>query len=397
MLELKLGRARLITVLLGLLLVGLVTVADAPAAHAAVTDAEELTRFGSEGAGAGQLFIPQGMAADPTSGDLYVADPGNQRIDEFTAWGRFVKAFGWGVADGVSEEPQTCTATCHKGLAGAGKGQFGEYSPYGVAVGADRDVYVRDNANRRIEVFDPAGQFVLMFGGGVNKTTGGDVCTEASGDECQAGSGGTGPGEFAAGVGLAIGRDGTVLVGDEGRIEEFEPDGAFEAQFATPGIVDGIAVDPTDADIYAIYRGQDDVHKFDGAGAELATLTVRLPQAIATDPTSGDLYAIQQYFPAPEEAPQTVVEFDASGTQLPSCCTPALLPAGGSGNPEERFSLTGLGSNGTGDLYVANRSGEAGNYITALGPAPLKYGPPPKVAPEITDQLLVEAGRRRRR
>ena len=368
----------------------------APGAHAAVTDSEEFAQFGSEGAGAGQLFLPQGMASDPTSGDLYVVDPGNRRIDEFTAWGVFVKAWGWGVADGVSEEPQTCTATCHKGLAGAGKGQFGEESPSSVAVGADRDVYVRDNANRRIEVFDPAGQFVSMFGGGVNKTTGGNICPVAPGDECQAGSAGTGPGEFNTGFGLAIGQAGSVLAGDEGRIEEFEADGAFKAQFATPGIVDGIAADPTGADIYAIYRGQDDIHKLDSVGAELATLAVREPPlgAIATDPVNGDLYAIQQSTPAPEEGPQKVVEFDAGGTPLPSCCVPAPVPADKAGNPGERFSLTGLGTNGAGDLYVANRSSSAGagNYITVLGPPPLKYGPPPKVAPEITDQLLVEAG-----
>ena len=49
---------------------------------------------GLEGGGAGQLDQPLGVATDP-SGDVYVADEFNNRIDEFSAAGAFIKAYGW--------------------------------------------------------------------------------------------------------------------------------------------------------------------------------------------------------------------------------------------------------------------------------------------------------------
>jgi len=355
------------------------------ASAGAVTDSEEFARFGSEGAGAGQLSIPRRMASDPTTGHLYVADTVNARISEFTAWGDFVKAWGWGVADGVSKL-ETCTTTCLKGLTGSGKGQFALGDPLTVAVDGSSNIYALDTGNLRVQKFTASGQFVLMFGGGVNKTTGGDICTEASGDECQVGNAGAGPGEFAAGVGLAISQISTVLVGGQGRIQEFEPNGSFKREFSAPGIVDAIAPDPTGSDIYATYRGQDNVHRFDSSGTEvLPPIEVSRPSSIVTDPATGDLYAIR--FGPEEEPSQRVVEFNPSGAEVSSCCVPAVIPGGNGG----RFTLTGLGTNGAGDLYVANRSIGQGNYITALGPPPLKYGDPPKVPPTISGQFLSSA------
>ena len=54
---------------------------------------------GLYGSGAGQFEAPGGVATD-SSGDVYVADSGNERIDEFSATGSFIQAYGWGVATG---------------------------------------------------------------------------------------------------------------------------------------------------------------------------------------------------------------------------------------------------------------------------------------------------------
>src|SRR5436305_13023410 len=62
---------------------------------------------GQAGGGAGQLYSPTGVATDP-SGDVYVAELVNHRLDEFSAAGAFVKAYGWGVSDGASRF-ETCT------------------------------------------------------------------------------------------------------------------------------------------------------------------------------------------------------------------------------------------------------------------------------------------------
>ena len=49
------------------------------------------------------------------------------------------------------------------------------------------DIYVADRTNHRIEKFDGLGNFLFMFGDGVNQTTGGNICPVSPGDVCRAG------------------------------------------------------------------------------------------------------------------------------------------------------------------------------------------------------------------
>jgi hypothetical protein len=115
---------------------------------------------------------PSGIAANPVTGNIYVADSGLKRINEFTAWGVFIKAWGWGVRDG-SPELQTCTSEtgCLEGLGdfgigGSGAGEFA--APQGVAVDSGGDVYVaEEGSNNRIQKFDSEGHFLRTWGGGV--------------------------------------------------------------------------------------------------------------------------------------------------------------------------------------------------------------------------------------
>jgi len=57
---------------------------------------------GLAGGGAGQLDVPTGVATN-SAGDVCVSDYGNNRIDEFSAAGAFITAYGWGVLDGASQ------------------------------------------------------------------------------------------------------------------------------------------------------------------------------------------------------------------------------------------------------------------------------------------------------
>src|ERR1700722_840265 len=124
------------------------------------------------GSGAGQCFPPRGRAVDQSSGDLYVADTGNNRIDEFNQAGTFIRAFGWGVLNGA-EELQQCTATCQPGLGGsrAGSGLDSDgagaiSNPASISIDQSTgDLYVGEAT--RVQKFSPTGQFLLMFGGGV--------------------------------------------------------------------------------------------------------------------------------------------------------------------------------------------------------------------------------------
>jgi DNA-binding beta-propeller fold protein YncE len=72
------------------------------------------------------------LAIDNRSGDIYVVDAGNNRIQRFDRDGRFVGEFG---------------------SAGRGNGQFDR--PYGIAIDKDGYVYVSDAGNKRIQKFAP--------------------------------------------------------------------------------------------------------------------------------------------------------------------------------------------------------------------------------------------------
>lgn len=392
------------------------------AASASASIGGELTRFGRLGSGPGEFGgAVGGMAADPTTGHLFVTDQGNNRVDEFTAWGEFVEAWGWGVADG-SSELQVCTTSCLAGALGAEPGQLDQ--PNGVALSPSGDVYVFERVNRRVQVFSPSGEFLFMFGGGVDQTTGADVCTKADvegGDVCEKGTEGTGPSEFSvaengtptAGDYIDVGPTGTVFVADKGRIQEFELDGSFKGEISYAAIEadepafpadrepGGLAIDPQSGDLYIAFRFQSGesplnatLWRLSPAGAVLSPAPLLSasaepsserapPEAVATDADSNVYAAVEQFQKPPDEAnllgEPKVLQLSESGQRLDSCCP----------SPGDRsiFALTTNTVTAAGgiDLYVFHYgNGEAS--VEVRGPAPDKW-PPPTVAPDITGQF----------
>ena len=100
--------------------------------------------FGEPGTGTGLFhsdYILGGIACDST-GNVYVTDFGNTRIQVFTPEGEFLRIIG---------------------KRGHGEGEL--YCPVGVAVDSKDLVYVSENGNQRISVFTSNGQFVTSRGG----------------------------------------------------------------------------------------------------------------------------------------------------------------------------------------------------------------------------------------
>lgn len=163
--------------------IGVILLTAPASATAGLLAEEPLGEFGQPGTGAGELSFDSegaGVAADPTTGHIFVSDSGNSRISEFTPWGLFVKAWGWGVDDGA-EALQTCTegTGCQEGIEGGGAGQF--YGPSGIAVSPDGQVYVFEPRNHRVQVFSAAGSLLRAIGGDVVLSGPGD----SSNDEVQ--------------------------------------------------------------------------------------------------------------------------------------------------------------------------------------------------------------------
>ncbi len=234
--------------------------------------------FASEGPGAGQISNPQGIAVDE-GGDVYISDRENNRVERFSAEGEFQLAFGWGVADGESEELQTCTTKCFKGLKGSGAGEFDRNE--GIALDNDPlslshgDIYVLDQANNRVQKFGANGEFLRMFGGEVNASTKGDICPASEAAFCKAGVKGATPGRFEALNGRSIAVDpasATVYVGDQNRVQHFSEEGAPESEVPLAGVgrIQNLALDSV-KDLYLHASSQEGVHKYDPTGKELGT------------------------------------------------------------------------------------------------------------------------------
>ncbi len=276
------------------------------------------SQFGSEGEGAGQLSAPRGVAVDRTSGDVFLADQMNERVDRFAPEGEFKLAWGWGVADGTTAAFQTCMATCFAGVPGPGAGQF--RFPQGVAVDNSSnpslhgDVYVVDQLNQRVQKFAPDGEFLLMFGGEVNTSTHGNVCI--AGEQCQAGVAGSTGGrfQFLGAEVVAVDASGTVYVGDLERVQRFSPAGVFEGETPLLGIgaVEHLAVDSA-GDLYVVASGLAGVHEYTGGGLQVGERdAAALPSQ--TSIAMGPADELLVY----DQAAGHVEIYDATGTQLAS-------------------------------------------------------------------------------
>jgi NHL repeat len=379
-----------------------------------------LTR--AAGSGAGQLDTPVGVATDPQTGDLFVADLGNNRVVEFGPFGQFLRAWGWGVANGAAEL-QTCgpeatppTTTCRKGLAGAGAGQF-NLDTGGITVDSEGNVWVGDLENHRIQKFDDEGHFLLMVGGGVDQgpINPGNLCTSANiaeGDTCGAGTPGAGPAEFestsASGTALSAAPQGSVLVGDKGRIEELSSAGTFSAQINLPApytakYIKGIARADSGS-LYLMVGSSDfqpadeEVLKLDTAGQVIDTIPMTWTPTSLTLDAEGDLFVALYHKEEPGAAEaygyyREIIEFDPDGVPiLPAGKGFGVVRAGAIETTYTSLAANTVTTSGASDIYVTELQipfispPPVASVLVAYGSPPDKWEPP-RVAPEISSQF----------
>lgn len=146
------------------------------------TDGKFIAAFGIAGAGVGEIKEPNGVAVD-AAGSIFVVDAANHKLIKFAPDGKFVKEWKgpepgfYGprdIAVGSNKQlyivdqgrtrivifdPAT-EAFSEWGTRGSGEGQFLEST--GIAVGGGF-VFVADNGNSRIQVFDLDGKFVRQW------------------------------------------------------------------------------------------------------------------------------------------------------------------------------------------------------------------------------------------
>jgi hypothetical protein len=198
---------------------------------------------------AGGMNNPQGIAIEQSTGNLYVTDQLNRRVDVFSATGAFQGAFAWSVkVAGEAEELQLCTAAteCQAGSSGTNAGQFSFLLGYPAINPQNGHILIANRASGRVDEFEPtitAGvitgvAFVRGYGWNVNKEAPAEefqTCTTATG--CQGGSAGAGIGQFEGFSLTSVAADSTgrvyALDVFNNRVQAFSdvptPEGAFAA------------------------------------------------------------------------------------------------------------------------------------------------------------------------
>ncbi len=190
-----------------------------------------LSQFGSYGPGNGQLIKPFGIAFD-SAGNIYVADVFNHRIQKFSSSGTYLSQFG---------------------SYGTGNGQFDH--PQNIAFDSADNIYVADVFNHRIQKFSSSGTYLSQFG-----------------------SYGTGNGQFDHPQNIAFDSADNIYVADvfNHRIQKFSSSGTYLSQFGTSGSGNGQFNGPSGIDvdnsgnIFVVDIENYRVQKFSSSGSYLS-------------------------------------------------------------------------------------------------------------------------------
>lgn len=236
-----------------------------------------ITKWGSKGSGTGQFNNPLGMVVD-NSGNLYVADLGNRRIQKFDSSGKYLLAWGGnGNGDGQFADPTALAIdsqgniyvtdrVLHRiqkftgsgtfiskwGAYGSGNGQLSH--PWGIAIDSSDNVYVTEAWNNRVQKFTSSGAYITKWG-----------------------SYGSGNGQFDVPLGIAVDSSSNVYVAEwsTNRIQKFTSSGAFVMKWGSFGSGDGQLNRPHGVSVDSsnnVYVGEGENHriqKFTSSGVFL--------------------------------------------------------------------------------------------------------------------------------
>jgi len=365
----------------------------------------------ASGTGSGQLKSPQALAID-ASGNFWLADTENNRVEEFTAKGAYIRVAGSeGTASGQFKKPRgiaidaagnvwvsdtannriqqlssTGAYLAQVGKGGDNNGQFSE--PKGLTVDGAGNIWVADSANNRVEEI-AAGAYVRQFGGtgtGAGNLSGPiDTATDSEGNVWVADAGhnrvqefnskgefvrqfgatGTANGEFTAMRGLAFDTKGNLWVAAASRVQEFNSKGEYIRQFAiTGGALADVAVDP-EGHIWTlestIEGGKARLQEFTAEGAfmtkiEIASGTgsgqLKSPQALAID-ASGNFWLA-------DTENNRVEEFTAKGAYI--------RVAGSEGTASGQFKKPrGIAIDAAGNVWVSDTANNRIQQLSSTG------------------------------
>jgi RHS repeat-associated protein len=239
---------------------------------------------GSSGDGgaatSGLLHNPIGVALD-SSGDLFIADSANDRI-QFVAAASCSSGCSFSLASTTIGDVYTIagSSTGSSGTSGDGGAATSAllHLPYGVALDAKGNLYIADTANNRIQ--EVAASTGTQWG---QSMTADDIYTVAGSSTGAGGASGDGGGatyaRFNEPVGLSLDAAGDLYIADGGNNRVQEVAAATGTQWGQSMTAD---------DMYTI-AGSSASHGASGDGGAASAAKLYMPYSVAID-TAGDLY-----------------------------------------------------------------------------------------------------------
>ncbi len=344
-----------------------------------------LAQYGTEGANSGQLNRPAGVAL-ASNGNIYVADAANNRIE---VWGEtpssglnLVHTIVYDAGTGNVTETRTPSAGPQQaegsyiyafksafGALGSGTGQFNQ--PGAVAVAANGNVYVSDTKNSRVEELTPAGEYITQFG-----------------------VKGSGSGELKEPEGIAVAKNGNVFVANTGgkKLDEFTENGEYVRAFSSGNVI-AVAVSSvnnvyvlktaTSNAVYEYTETGTSIRNFgrttEGSGGKAEVIVG--PRSITVSPRHNEVYVTETGKSEESEVKESslVKIFEEEGRYV----TEGKIGSEGSGNGQFK-EPDGIAVAPDGYMYIADSGNSRVQVLNAKNEYVAQYGTKGSGAGQLT-------------